>query len=84
MAPPQGLPGRPWYRNLIYAPGTLTGYGAKTLPGVREAIEQLRWDDGDRYAALTARALRMYADKLDSGVKVMRGGTSEQALTIQP
>ena len=37
MAPPVGLPGRTWYRNLIYAPGRFTGYGAKTLPGVREA-----------------------------------------------
>ena len=36
---PQGLPGRPWFKNLAYAPGVLTGYGAKTLPGVREAIE---------------------------------------------
>ena len=42
---PAGLPGRPWFQNLVYAPGTLTGYGAKTLPGVREAIEQRRFDD---------------------------------------
>jgi len=34
-----GLPGRPWYRHQLYAPGVNTGYGAKTLPGVREAIE---------------------------------------------
>jgi len=39
----RGLPGRSWYINLIYAPGQLTGYGAKTLPGVREAIEQGQW-----------------------------------------
>ncbi|MGL1797824.1 transferrin receptor-like dimerization domain-containing protein, partial [Vibrio parahaemolyticus] len=32
-----GLPLRPWYKNMIYAPGRFTGYGAKTLPGVREA-----------------------------------------------
>ena len=37
---PEGLPSRPWYRHLIYAPGFYTGYGVKTLPGVREAIEQ--------------------------------------------
>ncbi len=37
---PQGLPGRPWYRHQIYAPGSYTGYSAKTLPGVREAIEK--------------------------------------------
>jgi N-acetylated-alpha-linked acidic dipeptidase len=71
LAPADGLPGRPWYRNLIYAPGTLTGYSAKTLPGVREAIEQERWDDADRYAALTAAALNAYADQLDAGVQIM-------------
>jgi len=38
-----GLPGRPWFRHLIYAPGFYTGYGVKTIPGVREAIEQKRW-----------------------------------------
>ena len=38
----EGLPGRAWYRHLVYAPGFYTGYGVKTLPGVREAIEQGR------------------------------------------
>ena len=71
LAPNGGLPGRPWYRNLIWAPGTLTGYGAKTLPGVREAIEQERWDDVNHYAAVTAAALDAYADALDAGVKLM-------------
>jgi N-acetylated-alpha-linked acidic dipeptidase len=71
LAPTGGLPGRPWYRNLIYAPGTLTGYGAKTLPGVREGIEQERWDDVDRYSELTAAALNVYADKLDAAAKLL-------------
>jgi N-acetylated-alpha-linked acidic dipeptidase len=68
----EGLPGRPWFRNAIYAPGTLTGYGVKTLPGVREAIEQERFADVDKYAALTAAALERYAAKLDEAVKVMK------------
>ncbi len=42
---PRGLPEREWYRHMIYAPGRFTGYGAKTLPGVREAIEERRFDD---------------------------------------
>ena len=42
LAPDGGLPGRPWFKNLVYAPGRFTGYGAKTLPGVREAIEDER------------------------------------------
>ena len=37
---PEGLPGRPWFRHQLYAPGFYTGYGVKTLPGVREAIEK--------------------------------------------
>jgi N-acetylated-alpha-linked acidic dipeptidase len=64
LAPDIGLPGRPWYRNLIYAPGHLTGYGAKTLPGVREAIEDRRWHDADRYAVLTANAVQAFSDRL--------------------
>ena len=62
---PQGLPGRPWFKNLVYAPGTLTGYGAKTLPGVREAIEQRRWDDARTYIVRTAKVLEDYANRLD-------------------
>lgn len=67
----EGLPGRPWFKNSIYAPGTLTGYGVKTLPGVREAIEQERFADADLYAKLTGTALQRYADKLDASVKLM-------------
>jgi N-acetylated-alpha-linked acidic dipeptidase len=63
---PQGLPGRPWYKNLIYAPGTLTGYGAKTLPGVREAIEQRRFDDARTYVGRTAKVIEDYANRLDA------------------
>jgi N-acetylated-alpha-linked acidic dipeptidase len=69
-----GLPdGRGWYKNMIYAPGRFTGYGAKTVPGVREAIEDERWEVVDTQAALTAEALNAYADLLDEGVALMRG-----------
>ena len=67
----EGLPGRPWFKNAVYAPGTLTGYGVKTLPGVREAIEQERFDDADLYARLTGAALQRYADKLDAAARMM-------------
>ncbi len=69
-----GLPGRDWYKHLIYAPGRLTGYDAKTLPGVREAIEEERWTDVNSYAALTGAALEAYAGKLDEGVRLMGDG----------
>jgi N-acetylated-alpha-linked acidic dipeptidase len=44
---PAGLPRRPWFRHLVYAPGFYTGYGVKTLPGVREAIEQRNWTEAE-------------------------------------
>jgi N-acetylated-alpha-linked acidic dipeptidase len=69
---PAGLPGRPWYKNLIYAPGTLTGYGAKTLPGVREAIEQRRWDDARTYVQRTAAVIENYANRLDQAAAMGR------------
>jgi N-acetylated-alpha-linked acidic dipeptidase len=58
---------------MIYAPGRLTGYGAKTLPGVREAIEDERWTDVDAYAAMIGKALTAYADRLDDGVALING-----------
>jgi N-acetylated-alpha-linked acidic dipeptidase len=67
-----GLPGgRGWYKNMIYAPGRLTGYGAKTLPGVREAIEDERWSDVDTYTVMVGKALHAYADRLDEGVALI-------------
>jgi N-acetylated-alpha-linked acidic dipeptidase len=65
LAPDVGLPSRPWYKNLVYAPGRFTGYGVKTLPGIREAIEERRWTDANRYSQLTADALDAYARRLD-------------------
>ena len=73
LAPETGLPGRPWYRNLIFAPGRYTGYQAKTLPAIREAIEERRWADANRYAGLTAAALDAYADRLDLARGVIEG-----------
>jgi N-acetylated-alpha-linked acidic dipeptidase len=68
----RGLPGRSWYINLIYAPGALTGYGAKTLPGVREAIEQGQWQLAEEYARRTAAALNLYSDRLDQTSAMLR------------
>ncbi|SDD62013.1 N-acetylated-alpha-linked acidic dipeptidase [Sphingomonas sp. YR710] len=69
----RGLPGRDWYKNLIYAPGRFTGYGAKTLPGVREAIEERRFADADLYAKLTGEVLSAYADRLDQARGIVEG-----------
>jgi N-acetylated-alpha-linked acidic dipeptidase len=59
---------------LIYAPGLFTGYGVKTLPGVREAIEQNHWDEANRYAGLTAAALTAYCDRLDRATALLTRG----------
>ncbi|MFN7916288.1 MAG: M28 family metallopeptidase [Vicinamibacterales bacterium] len=52
-----GLPRRPWYRHLLYAPGFYTGYGVKTMPGVREGIEQKRYAEAEKEAARLAAAI---------------------------
>jgi N-acetylated-alpha-linked acidic dipeptidase len=54
----QGLPRRPWMKHLLYAPGWYTGYSAKTMPGVREAIEEGRYAEAEEQVALVARALQ--------------------------
>jgi len=62
----QGLPRRPWFKHLIYAPGFYTGYGAKTLPGIREAIEEKRYDEAERETVRVAQALKAYADAIEN------------------
>jgi N-acetylated-alpha-linked acidic dipeptidase len=47
LTTPEGLLRRSWYRHMIYAPGVYSGYGVKTLPGIREAIEEKRWAEAD-------------------------------------
>jgi N-acetylated-alpha-linked acidic dipeptidase len=71
---PEGLPGRPWYMNMVYAPGRFTGYGAKTLPGVREAIEERRFEDAQKYVGVTGEALSAYAGQLDKATAIVNGG----------
>ena len=68
----RGLPGRDWYKNTVYAPGRFTGYGAKTLPGVREAIEEERWDDATQYIGLTAGTLNAYSARLDQATAILK------------
>jgi N-acetylated-alpha-linked acidic dipeptidase len=62
---PDGLPGRPWFKHLIYAPGFYTGYGVKTLPGVREAIEQKKWNEAESEVVRVARVLQQQASLIN-------------------
>ena len=66
LTSPFGLPGRPWFRHLLYAPGRYTGYGVKTVPGVREGIEQHQWKEAENQVAQVGAALIATAAVLDS------------------
>jgi len=63
---PEGLPGRPWYRHEIYAPGAYTGYDVKTLPSVREAIEQRQWDEAGKQIEIVGKVLEREAQAIDA------------------
>jgi N-acetylated-alpha-linked acidic dipeptidase len=62
---PDGLPGRPWYRHQLYAPGLYSGYAVKTLPGVRIAIEQNHWPEADQQIARLGAVLEAEAKAID-------------------
>ena len=66
-----GLPGRPWYRHLIYAPGVYTGYAAKTLPGIREAIEAGKTDEARDEAARVVHALTTLDDQISQATMLL-------------
>jgi len=70
LTDPQGLPGREWYQHMLYAPGLYTGYGVKTLPGIREAIEERRWEEANRYIGVVSRAINAYSARLDGAISV--------------
>ncbi len=65
LTSPDGLPRRPWMEHLLYAPGWYTGYGAKTLPGVREAIEERRYTDADTEIVRVAKVVSDEAEYVD-------------------
>jgi N-acetylated-alpha-linked acidic dipeptidase len=67
----EGLPGRPWYRHQIYAPGRYTGYGVKTLPAVREALELRRWSEAEEQAVLVGKTLETFAAQLDKATALL-------------
>ena len=66
----EGLPNRPWFKNQIYAPGFYTGYGVKTLPAVRESIEQKQWQLADRQIVRVGKVL-------ENAGEAIQGATAE-------
>jgi N-acetylated-alpha-linked acidic dipeptidase len=69
---PDGLPHREWYRHQIYAPGLYTGYGVKTLPGVREAAEGKRWEEANQQARRVAQALRAMCAQVEEATRLLK------------
>ena len=56
---------------MIYAPGYYTGYGVKTLPGVREGLEERKWNEVKDYIQEVAKALDRAAAKINSAAKLL-------------
>jgi N-acetylated-alpha-linked acidic dipeptidase len=67
----EGLPKRPWYKHLLYAPGLYTGYGVKTMPGAREAIEQKSWSEADVEIGRIAAAVQREAELVNRASDVL-------------
>jgi N-acetylated-alpha-linked acidic dipeptidase len=74
----RGLPGRPWYRHQIYAPGVETGYSAKTLPMIREGIELHHWTAARHGITVVAAALDRYTETLERAAQLLGSGSRER------
>jgi N-acetylated-alpha-linked acidic dipeptidase len=70
---PEGLPGRPWFKHQIYAPGVYTGYSVKTLPAVREAIDLKKWAEAEREIARLAGVLEKEARAIAAAAEALEG-----------
>jgi N-acetylated-alpha-linked acidic dipeptidase len=66
-----GLPRRPWFKHLLYAPGVYTGYGVKTVPGVREGIEQKKYAEADDEIVRVAKALQEESALIDQASEML-------------
>ncbi|MGA8183373.1 MAG: transferrin receptor-like dimerization domain-containing protein [Terriglobia bacterium] len=72
---PEGLPGRAWYRHQIYAPGAYTGYDVKTLPSVREAIEQRQWDEAGQQIEIVGKVLEDEAQAIEVAASALENAS---------
>ncbi|HEX7411251.1 MAG TPA: transferrin receptor-like dimerization domain-containing protein [Bacteroidales bacterium] len=68
----KGLPGRPWYKHQIYAPGYYTGYGVKTLPGIREAIEQRNWKAAQENIEIVSKTIEIYSQQVQYAINIIK------------
>jgi N-acetylated-alpha-linked acidic dipeptidase len=77
MTREQGLPRRPWFKHQIYAPGFYTGYGVKTLPGVREAVEQRNWAEAAEQVGVIAETIDRLSGEIDRATKIVKQGARQ-------
>jgi N-acetylated-alpha-linked acidic dipeptidase len=68
---PQGLPRRPWYKHVLYAPGVYTGYGVKTMPGIREGLEQKRWTEAEAQIVRVAAVLDAESEGIEAAADLL-------------
>lgn len=69
---PNGLPGRSWYKHQVYAPGLNTGYGVKTLPGIREAIEERHWQEAQENIEIVAKTIMAYNEQVKAAMNLIK------------
>jgi N-acetylated-alpha-linked acidic dipeptidase len=67
----KGLPRRSWYKHQIYAPGYYTGYGVKTLPGIREAIEERNWKEAQENIEIVSRTMEAYTSQVQQAINLL-------------
>jgi len=67
----KGLPRRSWFKHQIYAPGYYTGYGVKTLPGIREAIEQRNWKEAQENIEIVSKTIENYTQQVQSALNII-------------
>lgn len=67
-----GLPRRPWYKHQIYAPGFYTGYGVKTLPAIREAVEQRSWKEAQAGIDTIAQTIQAYNQQVQQTLLLLQ------------
>ena len=66
-----GLPRRDWFKHMIYAPGYYTGYGVKTLPGIREGLEERNWDEVDLFIGEVSKALDRASSTINNATNIL-------------
>ena len=67
----KGLPRRDWFKNMMYAPGYYTGYGVKTLPGIREGLEERKWNEVRLYINEVSKALDRASENFNSASRIL-------------